>query len=83
MVCVGEGRELEVPGHEGVGDGAAVPDHVEHPGPGEGGHQVAGLGHQEGLLGADQLSRGAVSTGNLQDEGCHGLKIALYIIGVI
>ena len=74
MISVGEWRELEVPGHEGVGDGAAVPDHVQHPGPGEGGGQEAGLGHQEWLLGAHQLSRGAVTRDNLEYEGGHGLE---------
>ena len=73
MVCVGEGRELEIPGHEGMGDGPAIPDHVKHPGLGEGGDQEPGLGHQEWLLGTHQLSRGAVTTDNLQDEGCHSL----------
>ena len=52
-----------------MGDGSAVPDHVQHPGPGEGGGQEAGLGHQEGLLGADQLSGRAVARDNLEYEG--------------
>ena len=69
MVVVGEWRELQVPGDQGVGHGSPVPHHVDHLALREAGGQEAGLGHQEGFLAANDVCRISVAGYHLQYKG--------------